>query len=77
MSTVFNPCRGHKRRLSLVETAMNEEPNVMRTQGGHLIFSKPGLPGHYTCRTSGNHRAGMHVATSLRKAHEHHGGADG
>ncbi|WP_231702280.1 hypothetical protein [Halopseudomonas litoralis] len=56
---------------------MSEEPNVMRTQGGHLTFSKPGLPSIYTCPATDNRRAGMNVTTSLRKAREHHGGADG
>lgn len=78
MSSARSPSRGHKRLLPFVEYAASEGWSVTGTQGGHLNFSKPGLPSIYTCSAAGDHRAELNAKALLRRAQRQcHGGQDG
>lgn len=48
--------RGHKRLLPLIDHALNEGWEVYRTRGGHLKFTRPGLPAIYTGANASDHR---------------------
>ena len=61
-------CRGHKRLRPLIEYALSEGWQVVRTPGGHLKFTKPGLPPVFTGSTPSDHRADRNTRTQLRRA---------
>ncbi len=67
MSSAHDLARGHKRLLPLIEYALGEGWEVLRTQGGHLKFVKPGLPLIYTSATASDHRAIRNAHAMLRR----------
>lgn len=60
--------RGHKRLKPLIDFAIGEGWTVVRTPGGHLKFTKQGLPPIYTGATAGDHRADRNALARLRRA---------
>lgn len=68
MSTVHELCRGHKQLIPLVAYALAEGWNVVRTAGGHLKFTKPGLPPIFTSSMAGDYRAGRNAKAQLLRA---------
>jgi hypothetical protein len=60
--------RGHKRLKPLIDFALREGWEVIRTSGGHLKFIKHGLPPIYTSATASDHRAGRSAMAQLRRA---------
>ncbi|WP_369326343.1 type II toxin-antitoxin system HicA family toxin [Alcaligenes nematophilus] len=67
MSNARELARGHKRLLPLIEYALSEGWEVVRTSGGHLKFTRPGLPPIFTSSTAGDHRAGLNARAMLRR----------
>lgn len=67
MSTARIFHRGHKRLKPLIDFALREGWEVVRTPGGHLKFTKPGLPPIYTGATASDHRAGRNALARLRR----------
>jgi hypothetical protein len=61
-------CRGHKRLRPLIEYALREGWQVVRTPGGHLKFTKVGLPPVFTGSTASDHRADRNARAQLRRA---------
>lgn len=70
-------CRGHKRLRPLVEYALNEGWQVVRTPGGHLKFTKAGLPPVFTGSTASDHRADRNARAQLRRAGQQAAATDG
>lgn len=68
MSNARELARGHKRLLPLIEYALGEGWEVVRTPGGHLKFTRPGLPPIFTSSTASDHRAGLNARAMLRRA---------
>jgi len=68
MPNPLDLCRGHKRLRPLIEYALREGWQVMRTPGGHLKFTKPGLPPVFTGSTASDHRADRNARAQLRRA---------
>ena len=68
MSNARDLARGHKRLLPLIEYALAEGWEVVRTAGGHLRFTRPGLPPIFTSSTASDHRAGRNARAMLRRA---------
>ncbi|MBF1165156.1 MAG: type II toxin-antitoxin system HicA family toxin [Dechloromonas agitata] len=68
MSNAHDLARGHKRLLPLIEYALEEGWEVVRTPGGHLKFTRPGLPSIFTSSTASDHRAGLNARAMLRRA---------
>ena len=68
MSNAHELARGHKRLLPLIEYALSEGWEVVRTPGGHLKFTRPGLPPIFTSDTASDHRAGLNARAMLRRA---------
>lgn len=67
MSNAHELARGHKRLLPLIEYALSEGWEVVRTPGGHLKFTRPGLPPIFTSATASDHRGAQrprHAAAS-------------
>ncbi|MGB3749219.1 MAG: type II toxin-antitoxin system HicA family toxin [Rhodanobacter sp.] len=60
--------RGHKRLKPLIDFAIREGWTVVRTPGGHLKFTKQGLPPIYTGATAGDHRADRNALARLCRA---------
>lgn len=60
--------RGHKRLKPLIDFAIREGWAVARTPGGHLKFTKQGLPPIYTGATAGDHRSDRNALARLRRA---------
>ena len=60
--------RGHKRLRALIEFALGEGWKVMRTRGGHLLFTKPGCAPIYTSSTASDHRAERNARAQLPRA---------
>lgn len=60
--------RGHKRLRPLIEYALSEGWQVVRTAGGHLKFTKAGLPPVFTGSTASDHRADRNARAQLRRA---------
>ena len=60
--------RGNKRLRPLIEFALSEGWKVARTPGGHLKFTKQGLPPIYTGSTASDHRADRNALARLRRA---------
>ncbi|HFJ0421562.1 TPA: type II toxin-antitoxin system HicA family toxin [Pseudomonas aeruginosa] len=61
-------CRGQKQLLPLIEFALSEGWSVCRTGGGHLRFSKPGMPPIFTSSTASDYRASQNAWARLRRA---------
>ncbi|MBG6493845.1 type II toxin-antitoxin system HicA family toxin [Pseudomonas aeruginosa] len=59
--------RGNKRLKPLIDFALKEGWEGARTAGGHLKFTKPGLPPIYTGSTPGDRRAGLNALALLRR----------
>ncbi|MAY01993.1 MAG: hypothetical protein CMQ38_03320 [Gammaproteobacteria bacterium] len=59
--------RGNKRLRPLIEFALSEGWEVARTPGGHLKFTKQGLPPIYTGSTASDHRADRNALARLRR----------
>lgn len=68
MSSARELARGHKRLLPLIEYALREGWEVVRTPGGHLKFTRAGLPPIFTSSTASDHRAGLNARAMLRRA---------
>ena len=60
-------CRGHKRLRPLIEYALRAGWQVVRTPGGHLKFTKVGLPPVFTGSTASDHRADRNARAQLRQ----------
>lgn len=60
--------RGHNRLKPLIDLALREGWDVARTCGGHLTFTKPGLPPIHTSATASDHSAGGSAVARLRRA---------
>ena len=67
MSTARMLHRGHTRLKPLIDFAMREGWEVVRTPGGHLKFTKQGLPPIYTGSTASDHRASRNALARLRR----------
>lgn len=67
MSNAHELARGHKQLLPLIEYALREGWDVIRTRNGHLKFTKPGLPPIFTSSTASDHRAGRNAQARLRR----------
>jgi len=63
--------RGHKRLRPLIEYALSDGWQVVRTPGGHLKFTKSGLPPVFTGSTASDHRADRNGRAQLRRAGQH------
>jgi hypothetical protein len=61
MSPARMPYRGRKRLKPLIDLAVREGWEVVRTPGGHLKFIKQGFPTIYTGVTASDHRAGRNA----------------
>lgn len=57
MSSAHELSRGHKQLRNLIEFALQHGWEVVRTPGGHLKFTKPGLTPIYTGSTASDYRA--------------------
>lgn len=68
MSSAHELSRGHKQLRGLIEFALQYGWTVVRTPGGHLKFSKPGLPPIYTGSTASDYRAERNARAQLRRA---------
>lgn len=73
MSAARTLHRGHKRLKPLIDFALRQGWEVVRTPGGHLKFTKPGLPPIYTGSTAGDHRASRNARARLQRADRHSG----
>lgn len=76
MSNARELARGHKQLLPLIEYALREGWEVIRTRNGHLKFTKPGMPPIFTSSTASDHRAGRNARARLRRM-QRQAGADG
>lgn len=66
--TITRPLHcGNKRLKPLIDFALTEGWEVVRTPGGHLKFTKPGLPPIYTGSRPSDRRAGLDVRARLRR----------
>lgn len=68
MARAHDLARGHKRLRALIEFALGEGWTVVRTRGGHLLFTKQGCASIYTSSTASDHRAERNVRAELRRA---------
>ena len=68
MASAHELARGHKRLRALIEFALDEGWKVVRTQGGHLLFTKQGCAPIYTSSTVSDHRAERNARAQLRRA---------
>ena len=57
-----------KRLRGLIEFALGEGWKVVRTRGGHLLFTKQGCAPIYTSSTASDHRAERNARAQLRRA---------
>ncbi|MBX6319038.1 MULTISPECIES: hypothetical protein [Pseudomonadota] len=71
MSSAHELSRGHKQLRGLIEFALRQGWEVVRTPGGHLKFTKPGLPPIYTGSTASDYRAERNARAQLRRAVRH------
>lgn len=70
MSSPRDLCRGRPRLRPLIEFALSEGWHVARTKGGHLKFTKAGLPPVYTSATASDHRADRNALAQLRRTEQ-------
>ncbi|VFR23674.1 FIG034647: hypothetical protein in PFGI-1-like cluster [plant metagenome] len=75
MSNARELARGHKQLLPLIEYALREGWEVIRTRNGHLKFTKPGMPPIFTSSTASDHRASRNARARLRRM-QRQAGAD-
>jgi len=69
MASAHELARGHKRLRALIEFALGEGWKVVRTRGGHLLFTKLGCCAPiYTSSTASDHRAERNALAQLRRA---------
>jgi len=68
MASAHELARGHKRLRALIEFALGEGWKVVRTRGGHLLFTKLGCAPIYTSSTASEHRAERNALAQLRRA---------
>lgn len=68
MPSAHELARGHKQLRGLIEFALQHGWEVVRTPGGHLKFTKPGLPPIYTGATVSDYRAERNARAQLRRA---------
>ena len=68
MASAHELARGHKRLRTLIEFALGEGWKVVRTRGGHLLFTKPGCAPIYTSSTASDHRAERNARAQLPRA---------
>ena len=68
MASAHELARGHKRLRALIEFALGEGWKVVRTRGGHLLFTKPDCAPIYTSSTASDHRASRNARAQLRRA---------
>ncbi len=67
MTTKRSLHRLNKRLKPLIDFALKEGWEIVHTPGGHLKFTKPGLPPIYTGSTPGDRRAGLNARARLRR----------
>jgi hypothetical protein len=70
MTVAHTPHRAHKRLKPLIDFARKEGWAVVRTPGGHLTFTKSGLPPIYTGSVAGNLLAYRNAQAHLRRAEQ-------
>jgi len=68
MASAHELARGHKRLRALIEFALGEGWKVVRTRGGHLLFTKLGCAPIYSSSTASDHRAERNALAQLRRA---------
>ncbi|MBB0025188.1 MULTISPECIES: type II toxin-antitoxin system HicA family toxin [Burkholderiaceae] len=68
MASAHDLARGHKQLRALIEFALGEGWKVVRTRGGHLLFTKLGCAPIYTSSTASDHRAERDARAQLRRA---------
>ena len=68
MASAHELARGHKRLRALIEFALGEGWKVVRTRGGHLLFTKLGCAPIYTSSTASDDRAERNALAQLRRA---------
>ena len=68
MASAHELARGRKRLRALIEFALGEGWKVVRTRGGHLLFTKPGCAPIYTSSTASDHRAALNARAQIRRA---------
>lgn len=73
MSAAHTLHRGHRRLKPLIDFALREGWEVVRTPGGHLKFTKPGLPPIYAGSTASDQRASRNARARLQRADRHSG----
>ncbi|UAY97120.1 type II toxin-antitoxin system HicA family toxin [Dickeya dadantii] len=67
MSNASELAQDHKQLLPLIEYALKEGWEVERTSGGHLKFTKPGMPPIFTSSTASDYCAGRNARALLRR----------
>lgn len=68
MANAHELARGHKRLRALIKFALAEGWEVVRTRGGHLLFTKHGCAPIYTSSTASDHRAERNARAQIRRA---------
>lgn len=68
MPSAHDLCWGHKRLQPLIEYALTEGWQVVRTPGGHLKLTKTGLPPVFTGSTASDYRADRTARAQLLRA---------
>ncbi len=68
MASAHELARGRERLRALIECALGEGWRVVRTSGGHLLFTKPGSAAIYTSSTASDNRADRNARAQLRRA---------
>jgi len=68
MASAHELARGHKRLRALIKFALGEGWKVVRTRGGHLLYTKLGCAPIYTSSTASDHRAERNALAQLRRA---------
>ena len=68
MASARELARGRERLRALIEFAQGEGWRVVRTSGGHLLFTKPGCAPIYTSSTASDHRAERNARAQLPRA---------
>lgn len=66
MTNVIRRTRERLRRL--IDFALSSGWTVSRTAGGHVRFTKTGMPPIFTSFTSSDHRAELNARARLRRA---------
>ena len=77
MNRLLIRARGFKRLKPLIEYALSEGWDVTHTAGGHLRFTKAGLPAIYTGSTPSDHRSPRSALARLRRQEQTAAGEGG